>query len=106
MSKIFNMTLIYYTKSTNNITIVDSICSDGVKTGNEQWDDANNQSKDGWDSDWHIETSWTWSGGSKQSKDTCIEIWGDGVRFDKSQCLAKYIIEIYYCVLIFLWRLL
>ena len=29
-----------------------------------------------------IESGWTWSGGSRTSKDTCLEIWGDGIRFN------------------------
>ena len=29
-----------------------------------------------------IESGWTWSGGSQTSKDTCLEIWGDGIRFN------------------------
>ena len=69
-------------KSPFNTSIVSQVCADGFKSGSEQWDDANTQSGDGWSSSWMIETGWTWSGGTAKSKDICMEIWGDGIRFN------------------------
>ena len=42
----------------------------------------NTNDGDGCSSTCDIESGWTWSGGSQTSKDTCLEIWGDGIRFN------------------------
>ena len=47
-------------------------CGDGIKTPDEQWDDGNSVSGDGWSNSWKIEANWTWTGGSLTSKDTWI----------------------------------
>ena len=46
------------------------------------WDDGNTVNGDGWSSTCTVETNWSWSGGSSISKDTWIELWGDGKRFN------------------------
>ena len=60
------------------------ICGDGVKFNiiSTYWDDGNLIDGDGCDSMWSIETYWLCSGGNSVSKDTCSEIWGDGVRLN------------------------
>ena len=63
-------------------SIVSQVCADGFKTGSEQWDDANTNSGDGWSSGWMVENGWKWSGGSASCKDVCMELWGDGIRFN------------------------
>ena len=65
-----------------NISVLASICGDGIRTGEEHWDDANIQSNDGCDSTWQVEDKWTCSGGSNTTADVCKEIWGDGVRLN------------------------
>ena len=45
-------------------------------------DDGNSLNGDGWSSSWGIESGWTWSGGTTSSKDTCVEAWGDGKKFN------------------------
>ena len=59
------------------------IWGDGLKfnTVTTYWDDGNNINGDGWDSTCTIETGWTWTGGSSTSKDTWVDICGDGKRF-------------------------
>ena len=46
------------------------------------WDDGNTSNGDGWNSGCSKETGWIWSGGNSSTKDACIEIWGDGIRFN------------------------
>ena len=60
------------------------ICGDGKRfnTISTYWDDNNTSNGDGWSSTWGIETGWTWSGGSKTTKDVCNEICGDGIKFN------------------------
>ena len=45
-------------------------------------DDGNTSNGDGWSSSWGTESGWNWSGGSTTSKDICVEIWGDGIRYN------------------------
>ena len=47
-------------------------------------DDGNLLNGDGWDSNWLIETGWSWSGGDSLNKDSWSEIWGDGKKFNSS----------------------
>ena len=63
-------------------TIIDQICGDWFKTGNEQWDDWNTLNGDGCNLTWIIEAGWTWNGVSNIASNKCIEIWGDGKRFN------------------------
>ena len=65
-----------------NSTIIVQVCGDWFKTGSEQWDDWNALNGDGCSSTWTIETGWTWSGVSNINSNKCIEIWGDGKRFN------------------------
>ena len=60
------------------------ICGDGTKYGSlaTKWDDGNKVNGDGWSMSWNVEIGWTCSGGTPTSADTCIEIWGDGIRFN------------------------
>ena len=48
------------------------------------WDDNNTASGDGCNSVWFIETGWICFGGSASNKDTCLEVWGDGKRFNSN----------------------
>ena len=67
-----------------NSTIIVQVCGDWFKTGSEQWDDWNALNGDGCSSTWTIETGWTWSGVSNINSNKCIEIWGDGKRFNSN----------------------
>ena len=60
------------------------ICGDGKRFNSNQtyWDDGNTNSGDGCSSTCLVETGWTWNGGSNISLDKCIEVWGDGIRFN------------------------
>ena len=60
------------------------VCGDGIRINTlpTYWDDANNINGDGWSSAWGVETGWKWTGGSTTTKDSCSEIWGDGIRFN------------------------
>ena len=60
------------------------IWGDGImfNTNSTFWDDGNKISGDGCNSTCDIESGWTWSGGSQTSKDICLEIWGDCIRFN------------------------
>ena len=66
--------------------ICTEICGDGFKmiSSLNSWDDGNNLNSDGWNSSCIVEAGWTWSGGSSTHKDTCSEIWGDGIRFNSN----------------------
>ena len=66
--------------------ICTEICGDGLKMSSSlnSWDDGNNLNGDGWSSSCTVEAGWTWSGGSSTHKDTCTEIWGDGIRFNSN----------------------
>ena len=79
-SKIYLQTLVG--SSPYTINVLSSIWGDGYRTGNEACDDKNSSSGDGCSSSCVIETGWAWSGGSISSKDTCTEIWGDGIKFN------------------------
>ena len=46
------------------------------------WDDGNNLNGDGWNLSCAVEFGWTCTGGNSITKDTCNEIWGDGIRFN------------------------
>lgn len=57
------------------------ICGDGkviIRSPSTHWDDQNTVVNDGWDANCITETGWSWTGGSASTKDTCIDIWGDG----------------------------
>ena len=88
-----------YQNDATNPTLWVPHWGDGMKAGNEKWDDANTINGDGWSSNWlSIETNYVWSGGSPNTKDTwsfwssgfyqndplnpttCITHWGDGKR--------------------------
>ena len=62
------------------------IWGDGLKytSSSTFCDDGNVLSGDGWSASWAIETGWTWSGGSITTKDTWVEIWGDGIRVNSN----------------------
>ena len=45
-------------------------------------DDGDTDDGDGCSSTWVIEAGWKCTGGSSSTKDTCTEIWGDGMRFN------------------------
>ena len=47
-------------------------------------DDGNTFNGDGCSSVWSVESGWNWSGGNSNTKDICIEIWGDGKRFNRN----------------------
>ena len=79
-SKIYLQTLVG--SSPYTINVLSSIWGDGYRTGTEACDDKIISNGDGWSSSCAIETGWTWSGGSISSKDTCTEIWGDGIKFN------------------------
>ena len=78
-SNIFLTTL--FGSSPYNINVLSSIWGDGYKTGTEACDDKNTSSGDGCSSACNIESGWSWSGGSSTTKDICVEICGDGIRF-------------------------
>ena len=69
--------------STNKDTWTE-IWGDGIRFNvvSTYWDDGNTISGDGWSSTCIKEIGWNWSGGSMTSKDSCSEIWGDGIRFN------------------------
>ena len=46
------------------------------------WDDGNQSDGDGWSSSCNIESGWNCLGGSNTAKDSCTEIWGDGVKYN------------------------
>ena len=53
-------------------------------SNSDHWNDGNNNNGDGWDSEWKIETGWNWTSGSNYTKDSCSEIWGDGIKFNSN----------------------
>ena len=59
------------------------IWGDGIRfnTNATYCDDGNLANNDGWDSSWKIEVGWTWSGGNSFTKDTWLDIWGDGKKY-------------------------
>ena len=59
------------------------ICGDGKRFNiiSTYWDDGNTLNGDGCSSSWSIEAGWSCSGGSTSSKDTCIDICGDGKKY-------------------------
>ena len=65
-----------------SIKVLRSVCGNGARTGGEEWDDGNIVSGDGWGSSWTVETGWKWTGGNSSTKDSCVEVWGDGKRFN------------------------
>ena len=64
--------------------VCSEICGDGIRHNalSSYCDDSNTISNDGCSSTWAIESGWIWTGGSLISKDTCVEICGDGVRYN------------------------
>ena len=60
------------------------IWNDGIRFNSVStyWDDGNAINKDGWDSSCNVETGYYWTGGTPSTKDSCFEIWGDGIRFN------------------------
>jgi cysteine-rich repeat protein len=81
------------------------IWGDGLRVGVEIWDDGNTNNADGCSSDClSVEANYIWTGGSSSSIDTCsqcttgyepfgsptpntcIEIWGDGLRYGAELC--------------------
>jgi cysteine-rich repeat protein len=57
-------------------------CGDGVRFSPSGWDDGNLVDGDGWSSSCSVEPGYQWSGGSSTTPDTCLEICGDGRRFN------------------------
>ena len=72
--------------TTSSKDVCTEICGDGIRfnTVATYCDDGNNISGDGCTSGWSKETGWTWSDGNSSTKDTCIEICGDGIRFNSN----------------------
>ena len=60
------------------------VWGDGLNMGTVSWDDGNRSNGDGWNYYCYVESGWTCSGGTTISKDTCVEIWGDGKRFNSN----------------------
>ena len=70
--------------SSSTKDIWSEICGDSKRFNSisTYCDDGNTLNGDGWSSTWVVETYWSWSGGSSSTKDTWLEIWGDGRRFN------------------------
>jgi cysteine-rich repeat protein len=64
------------------------ICGDGKRftTNSSICDDGNNITGDGCSDYCFVEYGYKCSGGSKTSKDTCVEICGDSINFGTLQC--------------------
>ena len=94
-----------YPNDIENPSIWISHWGDGLKAGNEKWDDGNTEDGDGWSSDWtFIEDGWVWSGGTASTCDFWqywdkgfyvndytnpnhwISKWGDGKREGSEKC--------------------
>ena len=75
---------IWFGGTSNSKDACTEIWGDGIRFNalSTYWDDGNSINGDGWNSSCTKEAGWTWSGGSSSSKDTCIEICGDGKRFN------------------------
>ena len=72
--------------------ICSEICGDGARFNSisTYWDDGNLIDNDGWNSVWHVENGYSWSGGTSTSKDICNEIWGDGIKFNSMYTYNLY----------------
>jgi cysteine-rich repeat protein len=61
-------------------------CNDGYITTNEQCEDGNTSGGDGWDSNCHTETGWTWVNNVAMTSSVCTPIWGDGLVVGPETC--------------------
>ena len=80
MSNVFLPNLVSSSPYTINVAL--TVWGDQLRTGTETCDDGNTASGDGCSSTWTVESGYACMGGSSTSKDTWIEIWGDGIRFN------------------------
>ena len=71
--KIFKLIQTFYFILVNNCNLDPNV-----------WDDGNRVNGDGCSSNCNVETGFSWTGGSINSKDTCTEVCGDGIRFGTS----------------------
>ena len=68
----------FYQNDSTNPTECVTVCGDGLRVGNEVWDEGNTLDTDGWAGNWgSIQTNWICNGGNSTSKDICTE-WGEG----------------------------
>ena len=63
-----------YTSSSPITVQVNPLCGNSKRTSGEEWDDGNIVDGDGWNSSCLIESNYTWTGGSENSKDICTKI--------------------------------
>ena len=76
---------------TNNTAMTLTTCTeiwgDGLKVGNEIWDDGDQIDADKCNSTWTGNVNgWNWTGGNSTSSSTCAEVWGDGYITAGEQC--------------------
>ena len=62
--------------------VIDYICGNGIRNETEEWDDGNNDNKDGCNSECKLETGYIWKWGSYNQHDIWTENCGDGIKFN------------------------